>query len=121
MRTTVKTFALQDRCPPSVAAVSVEVDVRAGLPSYNIVGLADHAVRERLERVRCALFSSGLEFPVNRVTVNIAPGQVRRVGPEVDLAIACGLLVATGQLPGERLDSHALFGELLALGRGGVR
>jgi magnesium chelatase family protein len=116
MRTTVKTFAVQRQCPPSVAPVSVEVDVRAGLPAYTIVGLLDRAVHESHQRVRCALLNSGFEFPARRITINIALGQAQRVGAEVDLAIACGLLAATGQLPGEWLASHALFGELSVSG-----
>ena len=59
MNATVKTFAVQRRCPPGVAPVSVEVDVRAGLPAYTVIGLSDRAVRESRERTRCALLNSG--------------------------------------------------------------
>jgi magnesium chelatase family protein len=99
--------------------VSVEVDVRRGLPAFTIVGLADAAVREARERVRAAVLNSGFEFPAKRITANLAPGDVPKAGPALDLALACALLAASGQLAPDRLESHALFGEL-ALG-GGVR
>ncbi len=92
--------------------VTVEVDVRAGLPSFTIVGLADTAVREARERVQAAIHNSGYEFPARRITANLAPGDVPKAGPGLDLALACALLAASQQLPRERLDSHALFGEL---------
>ena len=95
--------------------VTVEVDVRAGLPAFAIVGLADAAVREARERVRTAILNSGFEFPGRRITANLAPGDVPKAGPGLDLAIACAVLAASGQLPCERLATHALFGEL-ALG-----
>jgi magnesium chelatase family protein len=92
--------------------VTVEVDVRAGLPSFAIVGLADAAVREARERIAAAIRNSGYEFPAGRITANLAPGDVPKAGPGLDLAIACALLAASGQLGGERLASVALFGEL---------
>ncbi len=92
--------------------VAVEVDIRAGLPAFTIVGLADAAVREARDRVRAAILNSGYEFPERRITANLAPGDVPKVGPGLDLALACAVLAASGQLPGERLESHALFGEL---------
>jgi magnesium chelatase family protein len=92
--------------------VAVEVDIRAGLPAFTIVGLADAAVREARDRVRAAILNSGYEFPMRRITANLAPGDVPKIGPGLDLALACAVLVASGQLPGERLESHALFGEL---------
>jgi len=95
--------------------VTVEVDIRAGLPAFTIVGLADAAVREARERVRTAILNSGYEFPARRITANLAPGDIPKAGPGLDLALACALLAASGQLPGEPLESHALFGEL-ALG-----
>src|SRR5436309_1592391 len=99
--------------------VTVEVDVRAGLPAFTIVGLADAAVREARERVQSAILNSGLEFPGRRVTANLAPGDVRKAGPGLDLALACAVLAATGQLPPSRLATAALFGELAL--DGGVR
>jgi magnesium chelatase family protein len=95
--------------------VTVEVDIRKGLPAFAIVGLADAAVREARERVQAAILNSGYAFPASRITANLAPGDVRKAGPGLDLALACALLAASGQLPRERLESHALFGEL-ALG-----
>ena len=92
--------------------VTVEVDIRPGLPAFAIVGLADAAVREARERVQAAILNSGYEFPARRITANLAPGDVPKAGPGLDLALACALLAASGQLPCERLASHVLFGEL---------
>jgi magnesium chelatase family protein len=99
--------------------VTVEVDIRAGLPGFAIVGLADASVREARERVQAAILNSGYEFPARRITVNLAPGDVPKVGPGLDLALACAVLAASEQLPKERLKTHALFGELAL--DGGVR
>jgi magnesium chelatase family protein len=96
--------------------VTVEVDVRSGLPAFTIVGLADTAVREARERVRTAILNSGFEFPGRRITANLAPGDVPKAGPGLDLALGCAVLAASGQLPTERLDTHALFGELALSG-----
>src|SRR5271168_651596 len=92
--------------------VTVEVDVRRGLPGFTIVGLADAAVREARERITAAILNSGYEFPARRITANLAPGDVRKAGPGLDLAIACAVLAAGGQLPLQELDRIALFGEL---------
>lgn len=92
--------------------VWVEVDVRAGLPAFAVVGLADAAVREARERVRAAILNSGFEFPMRRITANLAPAYLRKVGPGFDLALAAALLAASGQLPSDRLERHAVFGEL---------
>ncbi|HEX7609789.1 MAG TPA: magnesium chelatase domain-containing protein, partial [Solirubrobacteraceae bacterium] len=92
--------------------VTVEVDVRAGLPAFAVVGLADTAVREARDRVRAAILNSGFEFPARRITANLAPADLPKAGPGLDLALACALLAASGQLPRERLESHALLGEL---------
>ncbi|HEY2536490.1 MAG TPA: YifB family Mg chelatase-like AAA ATPase [Solirubrobacteraceae bacterium] len=92
--------------------VTVEVDIRPGLPAFAIVGLADASVREARERVQAAIWNSGYEFPAQRITVNLAPGDLPKVGPGLDLALACGVLAASEQLPQERLQTHALFGEL---------
>jgi magnesium chelatase family protein len=93
-------------------AVTVEVDIRPGLPAFAIVGLADAAVREARDRVHAAMLNSGYEFPSQRITANLAPADVPKVGPGFDLAIACGVLAASGQIPVDLLDTHALFGEL---------
>src|SRR6186713_2287108 len=92
--------------------VTVEVDVRRGLPAFTLVGLPDRAIRESRERVRAALLNSELEFPQKRLTVNLAPAHVRKAGPSFDLAIAVGLLAASGQVPAEELGQYALAGEL---------
>jgi len=97
--------------------VAVEVDVRRGLPAFTIVGLADAAVREARERVRAAILNSGFEFPAKRITANLAPGDVPKAGAALDLALACAVLAASGQLARERLDGYALFGELALDGR----
>lgn len=93
-------------------AVTVEVDIRPGLPAFAIVGLADAAVREARDRVHAAVLNSGYEFPTRRITANLAPADVPKIGPGFDLAIACGVLAASGQIPLGLLDTHALLGEL---------
>src|ERR1039457_1862832 len=93
-------------------AVTVEVDIRPGLPAFTIVGLADAAIREARDRVHAAVLNSGYEFPARRITANLAPADGPKVGPGFDLAIACGVLAASGQIPVDLLDTHALFGEL---------
>lgn len=92
--------------------VAVEVDVRNGLPAFTIVGLADAAVREARERIQTAILNSGFEFPSTRITANLAPGDVRKAGAGLDLALACAVLAASGQLPHEGLERTALLGEL---------
>ena len=94
----------------------MEVDVRRGLAAFTLVGLPDRAVRESRERVRAALLNSELEFPQKRLTVNLAPAHVRKAGPSFDLAIAVGLLAASGQVPEEALGGYALCGELSLTG-----
>lgn len=92
--------------------IAVEVDVRRGLPAFTIVGRGDAAVRESRERVHAALLNSGFDFPQRRITVNLAPAHLRKVGPGFDLATACGVLAASEQLPLEQLEHWAVFGEL---------
>jgi magnesium chelatase family protein len=92
--------------------VTVEVDLRLGLPAFSIVGLGDKAVREARERVRAALLNSGFDFPQRRITANLAPAYLRKAGPGFDLAIAVGILAASAQLPVEALERWAVFGEL---------
>jgi magnesium chelatase family protein len=105
----VATFALEG---VRSHEVTVEVDVRRGLSVFTVVGLPDRAIRESRERVRAALLNSGLEFPMKRLTVNLAPAHVRKAGPSFDLAIAVGLLAASEQIPPERLTDCAVCGEL---------
>ena len=93
-------------------AVSVEVHVSNGLPGFTIVGLPDAAVREARDRVRAAVLSSGLSWPLRRVTVNLAPSGVRKGGAGLDLPIAIGLLVAAGELSPACTEGVAFCGEL---------
>lgn len=92
--------------------VDAEVDVGAGLPVFAIVGLADMAVQEARERVRSAVRAAGFDVPNARVVVNLAPGPVRKHGTGFDLAIALGLLTATGQLPRIHAEECMAIGEL---------
>ncbi|HET6745502.1 MAG TPA: YifB family Mg chelatase-like AAA ATPase [Candidatus Limnocylindria bacterium] len=93
--------------------VRVEVDVAFGLPSLTIVGLAGSQVQEARERVRSALRNSGFELPARRITVNLAPADLPKDGTAYDVAIAVGILAASGQLPDtSRLAATALLGEL---------
>lgn len=79
--------------------VEVEVDISAGLPSFNIVGLPDKAIEEAKERVRSAIRNSGADFPAKRITVNLAPADIKKEGSAFDLAIALGILAADEQIP----------------------
>ena len=91
--------------------VEVEVDISPGLPAFTIVGLPDAAVQEAKERVRAAIRNSGCDFPMRRVTVNLAPADVRKAGPAYDLPIAISILLSSSQLP--RIPESSLFlGEL---------
>jgi magnesium chelatase family protein len=92
--------------------VSVEVHVSNGLPNFTVVGLPDAACRESRDRVRAALLSSGLPWPVKRVTVNLAPSGVRKGGPGLDLPIAVALMMAAGDLAAEAATGMAFLGEL---------
>jgi magnesium chelatase family protein len=96
--------------------VWVEADIRAGLPAFTVVGLADKAVREARERVRAAIVNSGFEFPLKRITVNLAPADLRKIGPGFDLPLAVALLVAGGQVDEEAVDGCAVVGELSLTG-----
>ncbi|MCM8710610.1 YifB family Mg chelatase-like AAA ATPase [Clostridium sp. SYSU_GA19001] len=92
--------------------VSVEIDITSGLPSFNIVGLPDTSVRESKERVRSAIINSGFDFPVNRITVNLAPADLRKDGSQFDLPIAIGILIATEQIKFDELENYIFMGEL---------
>src|SRR5918997_1695572 len=96
--------------------VWVEADIRQGLPAFTVVGLADKAVREARERVRAAIVNSGFEFPLRRITVNLAPADLRKIGPGFDLPLAVALLVAGGELAEEAAESCAVVGELSLTG-----
>ena len=93
-------------------AVEVEVDVSPGLPAYDTVGLPDAAVRESRERVRSALRNSGFEFPMRRLTINLAPADMKKEGTLYDLPIALGILAATAQIPPESAEEYLFLGEL---------
>ena len=103
------TFAIDGVDPRQVW---VEVDIRPGLPAFTIVGLGDTAVRESRDRIRAAILNSGFVFPQTRITANLAPAFLRKVGPGFDAALALGVLAASEQVPGEALRSYAVFGEL---------
>lgn len=92
--------------------VRVEVDISPGLPSFTIVGLPDPAVRESTERVRGAIRNAGFAFPLKRITVNLAPADLKKEGALFDLPIAAGILAATEQIPKDRLEHLVLVGEL---------
>ena len=92
--------------------VRVEVHVSSGLPGFTVVGLPDTACRESRDRVRAALLSSSLAWPLRRVTVNLAPSGVRKQGAGLDLAIAFGLLAAGGELPPDGVGARGFIGEL---------
>ena len=92
--------------------VQVEVDVTGGLPAFELVGLPDAAVKESRERVRSALKNSGFTYPPQRITVNLAPADVRKEGPMYDLPMAIGLLAASERIAGENAAPYCFLGEL---------
>ena len=92
--------------------VRVEVHVGSGLPGFTVVGLPDASCREARDRVRAAVLSSGLTWPDRKVTVNLAPTHLRKVGPGLDLAIAVAVLAASGQVRPRTLEGLAFLGEL---------
>lgn len=92
--------------------VEVEVDIHPGLPSFNIVGLPDTAVQESRERVRAAIKNSEFEFPMQRITVNLAPADIKKEGPIFDLSIALAILVASKQVKPDLLNEYLIMGEL---------
>lgn len=102
------------RCQDGTHAlpVSVETHLSGGLPAFTIVGLPETAVRESRERVRSALLNSGFEFPRQRITVNLAPADIPKEGTRFDLAIALGILAASGQVRHEALDGCEFLAEL---------
>lgn len=92
--------------------VTVEVDLRPGLPGFVVTGLGDKAIRESRERVRVAIQNSGFKFPDKKIIANLAPAYLRKAGPGFDLAIAVGVLAAAGDVPLDALARWAVFGEL---------
>jgi len=105
----VATFAIDGVQP---RPVWVEVDIRSGLPSFTIVGLGDAAVRESRERIRSAILNSGFDFPQMRITANLAPAFLPKVGPGFDAGLALAVLAASGQVSHQALSDYAVFGEL---------
>lgn len=97
--------------------VSVETHVANGLPAFALVGLPEAVVRESRERVRAALLTCGYEMPPRRVTVNLAPADLPKEGGRFDLAMALGLLAATGQIPAQHLEGYEFLGELALSGQ----
>ncbi len=92
--------------------VVVETDISTSIPSWAIVGLPDAAVQESRERVRSAIRNTGFEFPQRRITINLAPADIRKEGPSFDLPIALGILVGSGQVNGDLLSETLIVGEL---------
>lgn len=109
---------VRSRAPASGRApeVTVEVHLANGLPSFSIVGLPDLEVRESRERVRAALQNCGFDFPVRRITVNLAPADLPKESGRFDLPIALGILAASGQIPAESLTHREFAGELSLTG-----
>ncbi|AQR93983.1 YifB family Mg chelatase-like AAA ATPase [Clostridium saccharoperbutylacetonicum] len=96
--------------------IKVEVDITKGLPMFNIVGLPDASVKEAKERVRSAIINCGFEFPLGRITINLAPADVRKIGSLLDLPIAIGILMESGQICKKNIENCMVFGELSLFG-----
>ncbi len=94
------------------AEIEVEVDLSNGLPITNIVGLPDQEIKESKERVRAAIKNCGLDFPLKRITINLAPADTKKVGTHFDLPIAIGILMASGQIKVKEFNDMVIFGEL---------
>lgn len=92
--------------------LEVEVDIMLGLPSFNIVGLADIAISESKERVRVAIKNSGYQLPARRVIINLSPAGIRKEGASFDLPIAIGILVSLGKVKDKKLKKYIVLGEL---------
>jgi len=96
--------------------VTVEVHLTRGLPSLSIVGLPEAAVKESKDRVRSAIINNHFEFPLRRITINLAPADLPKEGGRFDLAIALGILATSGQLPMDQLNEYEFIGELALTG-----
>jgi magnesium chelatase family protein len=97
--------------------IEVEVDISFGLPAFNIVGLAEMSVKESKERVKTAIKNSGYSFPADRVTVNLAPADIKKVSTGLDLPVAMGILSASKIVSDEILKEYMIAGELSLDGR----
>jgi magnesium chelatase family protein len=96
--------------------VTVEVHLSRGLPSLSIVGLPETAVKESKDRVRSAILTNHFEFPLSRIIINLAPADLPKEGGRFDLAIAIGILAASGQIPAIELERFEFVGELALTG-----
>ncbi len=96
--------------------ITVEVDISQGLPVFDIVGLPNQSVKEARERVRAAIKNSGYDFPMRRIVVNLAPATIRKSSAGLDLAIALGVLIASGQIKGRKANISALLNTCLFMG-----
>lgn len=96
--------------------ITVEIDISQGLPVFDIVGLPNQSVKEARERVRAAIKNSGYEFPMRRIVVNLAPATIRKSSAGLDLAIALGVLFASGQIKGRKANISALLSNSLFMG-----
>lgn len=92
--------------------IDVEVDISNGMPAFDIVGLPDSAVKESKERVKTAIKNSGIIFPIKRITINLAPADIKKEGPSFDLPIAVGILVCAGIIDNKNTDGFMITGEL---------
>ncbi len=92
--------------------IDIEIDINAGLPSYDMVGLPDTAIKESRERIRSAIKNSGLNYHVKKITINLAPADLKKEGPVFDLAIATGILAASEQIKTLKYKDYILLGEL---------
>jgi len=92
--------------------IQVETDISNGIPAFDIVGLVDTAVKEARERVKAAIKNSGFEYPIRRITVNLAPADTRKEGSGFDLPIALSILVSAGVIPQNAVDGYMIVGEL---------
>lgn len=97
--------------------VEVETDLARGLPVFNIVGLPDTSIKESKERVRAAIKNSGYEFPLSRITINLAPAHLKKEGSQMDLAIAIGILKSFGVIAEKNIDNTVFIGELSLEGK----
>ncbi len=96
----------------SAYLIEIEADIAQGLPAISIVGLPDTAVKESKDRVRAAIKNSGFHYPSGRITINLAPGGIKKEGPAFDLAIALGILAAQGETNPKKLQEYIVLGEL---------
>src|SRR5687767_11294151 len=92
--------------------VRVEVDLSSGLPSFTVVGLPDATVQEARDRVRGAITNSALDYPMQRITANLAPSELRKQGAGLDLVLALSILAADEQVPAKGLEGRMFVGEL---------